>query len=214
MLSYYWTFPRAQHTMSSNGIILEVKASSSVTLTPVTQLIKDLYLPAEISLRSESLQVLIGVCAHMCLYLLSTTISTDSGYTLETAINFQSSLDTSLLLQTSRDLSVSDSHTLSANTSSCESRHLELLLSTADEARVPFCWQRHPGWCGGVWYAQCFPLLSPGILACRHAVHNFYRKCSFWFLFLPVIPYPRYFYPDIPQDFHREREAGWGDDIR
>lgn len=36
MLSYYQTFLRAQHTVSSNGIILEVKASSSVTLTPGT----------------------------------------------------------------------------------------------------------------------------------------------------------------------------------
>lgn len=132
-------------------------------------------MPAEISLRSESLQVLIGVCSHMCLYLLSTAISTDSRYTLETAINFQSSLDTSLLLQTSRDLSVSDSHTLSANMSSCESRHLESLLSTADEAWAPFCWQSCPEvvwW--SEWYAKCFPLLlSPSVLVCRHAVHNF-----------------------------------------
>lgn len=132
-------------------------------------------MPAEISLRSESLQILIGMYSHMCLYLLSTTISTDSGYALETAINFQSLLDTSLLLQTSRDLSVSDSHTLSANMSSCESRHLELLLSTADEARAPFCWQSCPGVVGwSEWYPKCFPLLLyPSILLCRHAVHNF-----------------------------------------
>lgn len=139
---------------------LEVKASSSVTLTPVTQLIKDLYLPAEISLRFESLQVLIGVCSHMCLYLLSTTISTNSGYTLKTAINFQSLLDTSLLLQTSRDLSVSDSHTLSANTSSCESRHLRVV---AEHCR----WRTGPlllaELSGVVWWSVVRRVLSPSV---------------------------------------------------
>lgn len=97
----------------------------------------------------------------MCLYLLSTTVSTDSGYTLETAINFQSSLDTATPPDIQRP-PVSDSHTLSANVSSCESRHLELLLSTADEVRAPFCWQSCPGvvwW--SEWYPKCFPSSVP-----------------------------------------------------
>lgn len=156
-------FARAQHTMSSNGIILEVKASSSVTLPQV--LIKDLYLPAEISLRSESLQILIGIYSYMCLYLLSTTVSTDSGYTLETAINFQSSLDTSLLLQTSRDLSVSDSHTLCQRAVLLWKQTLRVVAEHCRWRMGPFCWQSCPG---VVWWSEWYPQVL-SLLFCTQA---------------------------------------------
>lgn len=59
------------------------------------ELIKDLYLPEKSPwVLSESQQVLIYVCPHTCLYLLSPIVSN----TLETAIYLQSLLDTLLLL--------------------------------------------------------------------------------------------------------------------
>lgn len=100
------------------------------------------------SVISESLQVLIYVCSQTCLYLLSTIISIGNGYTLETAIYFQSLLDILLFLQTSRDLSVSASHPLSATVSFCQNRHLESLLSTANDALAHLSWQSCSG---GAW---------------------------------------------------------------
>lgn len=118
-------------------------------------LIKDLYLLTKISVCSQNLQELIWVCSYMCLYLLSTTVSTGNEYTLETAIYFQSLLESLLLHLTFRATSVSASHCLSATMFlSWQVSHLELLLSTVKEALAHSYWQCHAG------VVKCVPSAS------------------------------------------------------